>query len=87
MTGSGRSLGAITDVVANPANDLWVATDAEGSRDVVPALRRVVVEVDADGTTIIVRDIAGLTAPDDDAGASDAKVPQAGSSLAACGST
>ena len=65
LTGSGRRLGTVTDVVANPANDLWVATDEEGNETLVPAIGDVVVEVDTDARRIVVRDIPGLTAPDD----------------------
>ena len=64
-TESGRSLGTLTDVVANPANDLWVAVDADGTETLVPAIREVVVEVDAAAKRIVVRDVPGLTAPDD----------------------
>jgi 16S rRNA processing protein RimM len=64
-TESGRSLGTLTDVVANPANDLWVAVDPAGTETLVPAIREVVVEVDADAKRIVVRDVPGLTAPDD----------------------
>ena len=45
-TEAGRSLGTLTDVIANPANDLWVARDDEGTETLVPALRDVIVEVD-----------------------------------------
>ncbi len=61
----GDALGTLTDVVANPANDLWVATDEEGNETLVPAIGDVVVEVDTDARRIVVRDIPGLTAPDD----------------------
>ena len=37
VTESGRTLGAITDVVANPAQDLWVAVDDAGTEIMVPA--------------------------------------------------
>jgi 16S rRNA processing protein RimM len=63
-TEAGRSLGEITEVIANPANDLWVATDAEGTETLVPALRDVVVDVDVAAKRILVRDVPGLTAPE-----------------------
>ena len=47
VTESGRTLGAIVDVIANPANDLWVAMDATGAETLVPAIREVVVDVDS----------------------------------------
>ena len=66
MTESGRTLGAISDVVANRANDLWVAVDETGAETMVPAIREVIVDVDIEAGRVLVRDIPGLTAPDDD---------------------
>ena len=65
VTESGRSLGTIADVVANPANDLWVAFDAGGTETMIPAIREVVIEVDVAAKRVVVRDVPGLTAPDD----------------------
>jgi 16S rRNA processing protein RimM len=65
ITESGRDLGEVTEVIANPANDLWVATDAEGTETLIPAIRDVVVEVALDSKRIVVRDVPGLTAPED----------------------
>ena len=65
MTESGRTLGAITDVVANPAQDLWVTVDESGAEIMVPAIREVIVDVDVKAGRVLVRDIPGLTAPDD----------------------
>lgn len=65
VTESGRTLGAITDVVANRANDLWVAVDESGAETMVPAIREVIVDVDVEAGRVLVRDIPGLTAPDD----------------------
>lgn len=64
ITESGRALGAIIDVVPNPANDLWVAVDPEGNETLVPAIRQVVVEVDVVAKRVVVRDVPGLTMPD-----------------------
>jgi 16S rRNA processing protein RimM len=64
-TESGRSLGSITEVIANPANDLWVATDDVGEETLVPAIRDVIVEVDIAGKRVLVRDVQGLTAPEE----------------------
>lgn len=66
VTDAGRELGTLVEVIPNPANDLWVARDAEGTDTLVPALRDVIVEVDIDGRRVRVREIPGLTAPDDD---------------------
>ena len=65
-TEAGRALGTLTDVIANPANDLWVARDDEGTETLVPALRDVIVEVDIEAKRVVVRDVPGLTIPDED---------------------
>lgn len=65
VTESGRKLGAISDVVANRANDLWVVVDEAGAEIMVPAIREVIVDVDIEAGRVLVRDIPGLTAPDD----------------------
>jgi 16S rRNA processing protein RimM len=63
VTESGRSLGLVSDVIPNPANDLWVAVDAGGAETLVPAIRDLIVEVDIEAKRIVVRDVPGLTAP------------------------
>lgn len=63
VTESGRSLGLVSDVIPNPANDLWVAVDGTGTETLVPAIRDVIVEVDIEAKRIVVRDVPGLTAP------------------------
>jgi len=65
LTESGRSLGTVSEVIPNPANDLWVAVDDDGIETLVPALRDVIAEVDVAAKRILVRDVPGLTAPDD----------------------
>ena len=64
VTESGRSLGSITEVVPNPANDLWVARADDGAETLVPAIRDVIVDVDVAGKRVVVRDVPGITAPD-----------------------
>jgi 16S rRNA processing protein RimM len=64
VTDAGRSLGTLVEVVANPANDLWVARDEAGAETLVPAVRDVIVEVDTAGKHVVVREIPGLTAPE-----------------------
>lgn len=64
VTESGRGLGTVSEVIANPANDLWVARAADGTETLVPAIRDVVVDVDLATRRILVRDVAGLTIPD-----------------------
>ncbi|MGH2723313.1 MAG: ribosome maturation factor RimM [Actinomycetota bacterium] len=60
VTEGGRSLGRIREVLANPANDLWVA-EAGGHDTLIPAIRDVVVTVDPDEGRVVVREIPGLT--------------------------
>jgi 16S rRNA processing protein RimM len=64
-TASGRLLGIVKEDIPNPANDLWVAVDEDGNETLVPALADILIEVDVDGRTIVVRDVPGLTAPDE----------------------
>jgi 16S rRNA processing protein RimM len=62
VTGSGRELGEVTEVVHTQANDVWVVVGEEGEV-LIPALASVVESVDVTGRLIVVREIAGLTAP------------------------
>ncbi len=64
ITEAGRDLGVVTEVVFNPANDLWVAVDETGAETLIPVLKDLLVEVDVDARRIVVRDVAGLTAPE-----------------------
>jgi 16S rRNA processing protein RimM len=65
VTESGRRLGSIIDVIPNPANDLWVARDEAGTETLVPAIKDVVMNVDVAAKRVLVRDIPGLTLPED----------------------
>lgn len=67
VTEAGRELGIVREVIANPANDLWVAVDEDGVETLVPALKDVLVDVDVAAKLIVVRDVPGLTVPDDEA--------------------
>ena len=64
-TRAGRVLGTVREVIANPANDLWVAVDEDGRETLVPALADVLVDVDVDARTIVVEDVPGLTVPEE----------------------
>ena len=64
VTDADRALGHITDVIPNPANDLWVAVDQAGVETLIPALEDVLLDVDLEARRVLVRDIPGLTAPD-----------------------
>ena len=65
MTEGGRDLGSVTEIVANPANDLWVAVDDGGTETLIPVLPEVLVDVDVDAKRIVVREVPGLTVPDE----------------------
>ena len=43
-----------------------MARDDEGTETLVPALRDVIVEVDIEAKRVVVRDVPGLTIPDED---------------------
>jgi len=66
VTEAGRELGTVREVIANPANDLWVAVSDDGNETLVPALKDLLVGVDVAGKRILVRDVPGLTTPDED---------------------
>jgi 16S rRNA processing protein RimM len=66
VTEAGRHLGTLVEVIPNPANDLWVARDDTGNETLVPALAHVIVDVDLSVRRVLVRDVPGLTIPDDD---------------------
>ncbi len=65
VTDSGRALGTLAQVIPNPAGDLWVARDDRGAETLVPTRGGVIVSVDVAGRRIVVRDVPGLTAPDE----------------------
>ncbi len=65
VTESDRDLGVVTEVIPNPANDLWVAVDDAGHETLVPALKDLLIDVDVDAKRILVRDVPGLTAPEE----------------------
>jgi 16S rRNA processing protein RimM len=64
-TASGRVLGIVKEVIPNPANDLWVAVDDEGNETLIPALADLLLDIDINARTIVVRDVPGLTAPEE----------------------
>ncbi|MET1011322.1 MAG: ribosome maturation factor RimM [Actinomycetota bacterium] len=64
-TVSGRILGAVREVIPNPANDLWVAVDDAGRETLVPALADLLIDVDLATRTIVVDDVPGVTTPEE----------------------
>jgi 16S rRNA processing protein RimM len=65
-TSSGRALGALTEVIATPANDIWVAVDPDGTETLIPVVADLLVEVDTVARRIVVRDVPGVTVPEVD---------------------
>ncbi|MGH2739005.1 MAG: ribosome maturation factor RimM [Actinomycetota bacterium] len=65
VTDQGQRLGRVTEVLHNPANDVWVV--ANGKEILVPALRDVVEEVDLAAGRAVVRETPGLLEGWDDA--------------------
>jgi 16S rRNA processing protein RimM len=65
-TSSGRSLGVLTEIVANPANDIWIAVDPAGTETLIPVLADFLVRVDTTARRIVVRDVPGVTAPEEE---------------------
>ena len=65
VTESGLPLGSIAEVLPYPAQDLWRVVAADGTETLVPAVEELVVSVDIAGGRAVVRELPGLTAPDD----------------------
>jgi 16S rRNA processing protein RimM len=61
-TEGGRELGQLTEVIHTAANDVWVATGADGAETLVPVLKDVLVSVDVEAKLVLVREVPGLTA-------------------------
>jgi 16S rRNA processing protein RimM len=64
VTDSGRSLGTLREVIHTAANDVWSAV-SDGGETLIPALRDVIVSVDTGGKRIVVREVPGLTVPEE----------------------
>ncbi len=59
------ALGTLTEIIHTAANDVWAAVDEAGTETLVPALKDVLVSVDVDAKRIVVREVPGLTVPED----------------------
>jgi 16S rRNA processing protein RimM len=64
-TEAGRELGHVDEVLAYPAHDIWRLVDEHGVETLIPAVEAFVVSVDARARSAVVRDVTGLTAPDE----------------------
>jgi 16S rRNA processing protein RimM len=67
FTESGIELGELHQVIHTAANDVWSAVDGSGVETLIPVLRDVLVSVDTDARRIVVREIPGLTVPEESA--------------------
>ena len=65
VTESGRALGTLAELIHTPANDVW-SVIADDRETLIPALKDVIVSIDVAGKHIVVREIPGLTAPEDE---------------------
>lgn len=68
VTVSGRELGTVGEVIHTAANDVWNAIDPRGIETLVPALKDLLAEVDVEAKRIVVRDVPGLTGPQEEDG-------------------
>jgi 16S rRNA processing protein RimM len=59
VTEAGRAVGRISDVLHNPANDIWVVA-APGGEVLIPAVTEVVADVDLAARRVTVREVEGL---------------------------
>ena len=60
FTTAGQRIGRVVDVVANPANDIWVIEDDDQREWLVPAIQSVIKEVDLEQQRILIEPMAGL---------------------------
>ena len=56
---SGTVLGTLVNVLSSPANDVWVV-DANGRQVLVPAVDEVVLRVDLEAGSVVLRPLQGL---------------------------
>jgi len=64
-TDGGRALGEVRDVIHTSANDVWTVVDEGGTETLIPVLNEVLVEVEVDAKRIVVKELPGLTVPDE----------------------
>lgn len=57
---TGRFYGALTDVSATGANDVWHVTDPGGVERLLPAIPSIVIDTDVDREEISIRPIRGI---------------------------
>jgi 16S rRNA processing protein RimM len=60
VTTDGRNLGAVTEILETPANDVYVVTDQDHGEVLVPAIADVVKSVDVARGVMVVEPVPGL---------------------------
>ncbi|MFZ5920197.1 MAG: ribosome maturation factor RimM [Chloroflexota bacterium] len=60
VTDTGRSLGALVEVIETGANDVYAVRDENGREVLLPAIPQVVLDVDLDSATMRVHPLEGL---------------------------
>ena len=56
----GKVLGTLSDVIQNPAQDIYVIKDENGRESMVPAVKEFIKDVDTDNKIIVIHVIEGL---------------------------
>ena len=56
----GRELGVVSEVIANPANDIWAVATPDGREVLVPVLKDLLVSVDVEARRIVIQEMPGL---------------------------
>ncbi|ESU72135.1 16S rRNA-processing protein RimM [Geobacillus thermopakistaniensis] len=60
VTEGGETIGAVKEILTPGANDVWVVRREDGSEALIPYIDEVVLHVDPDRKTIIIRPMEGL---------------------------
>ncbi|MGB9866812.1 MAG: ribosome maturation factor RimM [Bacillota bacterium] len=64
VTTRGKDLGTVKEVLKLPANDVYVVRRQDGGELLIPAIRRVVLEIDLQGGKIVIQPMPGLLGDD-----------------------
>ncbi|MEB3749543.1 ribosome maturation factor RimM [Geobacillus sp. FSL W8-0032] len=62
VTEGGETIGAVTEILTPGANDVWVVRREDGSDVLIPYIEEVVIHVDPEQKTIVIRPMEGLLA-------------------------
>ena len=56
----GNTVGTLSDVIQNPAQDIYVIKDENGRESMIPAVKEFIKDVDTDNKVIVIHVIEGL---------------------------